>query len=100
MANKYGFHPQTAAEQIAGKLTKRKKFHKIMVYICYIIIGTSIPCGLGFFVELGADKVTMGTLGEDFSLLESQKEFLRAFESNRHTLPILTGICPGMSTFS
>lgn len=66
LAHKYELDPQSAAEHVAG-----------------------------FFLELGADIVTMSTIGEDLSLLESYKEFLAAFKSNPSSLPLLTGICPG-----
>lgn len=50
----------------------------------------------GFFKKLGCNYVFDTTFARDFSLLESQHEFVRRFRSkNKTSLPMLASACPG-----
>ncbi|KAF6095693.1 nuclear prelamin A recognition factor [Phyllostomus discolor] len=52
----------------------------------------------GFLKSLGVHYVFDMTVAEDFSLLESQKEFVRRYRQHsaeEPTLPMLTSACPG-----
>uniref|UniRef100_A0A8C5UTU1 Nuclear prelamin A recognition factor n=1 Tax=Microcebus murinus TaxID=30608 RepID=A0A8C5UTU1_MICMU len=52
----------------------------------------------GFLKSLGVHYVFDTTIAVDFSILESQKEFVRRYHQHSeeaHTLPMLTSACPG-----
>ncbi|KAM9044756.1 nuclear prelamin A recognition factor isoform 2-T2 [Megaptera novaeangliae] len=52
----------------------------------------------GFLKSLGVQYVFDTTIAADFSILESQKEFVRRFRQHNEeepTLPMLTSACPG-----
>lgn len=49
----------------------------------------------GYFKSIGADMILDMTVAEDFSLIESAKEFVEKFKSNNQ-LPMLASSCPGM----
>uniref|UniRef100_A0A8C5LKZ8 Nuclear prelamin A recognition factor n=1 Tax=Jaculus jaculus TaxID=51337 RepID=A0A8C5LKZ8_JACJA len=52
----------------------------------------------GFLKSLGVHYVFDTTIAADFSILESQKEFVRRYHQHseeQHTLPMLTSACPG-----
>lgn len=53
-----------------------------------------------YFKTLGADMVLDMTIAEDFSLLESAKEFVERYklsrESSKNQLPMLASSCPGI----
>ncbi|XP_037360508.1 cytosolic iron-sulfur assembly component 3 [Talpa occidentalis] len=51
-----------------------------------------------FFKKLGADRVLDTTFARNFSLLESQREFVRRFRGQagaQKPLPVLSSACPG-----
>ncbi|XP_014214597.1 probable cytosolic Fe-S cluster assembly factor AAEL012261 isoform X1 [Copidosoma floridanum] len=53
----------------------------------------------GYFKSMGADMVLDMTIAEDFSLIESAKEFVERFktaeEGSKNQLPMLASSCPG-----
>ncbi|XP_066588249.1 probable cytosolic Fe-S cluster assembly factor AGAP009023 isoform X2 [Prorops nasuta] len=58
----------------------------------------------GFFYELGADCVLDMTTADDFSLLESAKEFVERFKAKeegiKKKLPMLASSCPGFICYA
>ncbi|PNI21450.1 NARF isoform 12 [Pan troglodytes] len=56
----------------------------------------------GFLKSLGVHYVFDTTIAADFSILESQKEFVRRYRQHseeERTLPMLTSACPGTLPF-
>lgn len=53
----------------------------------------------GYFKSIGADMVLDMTVAEDFSLIESAKEFVERYkaskEGSKNQMPMLASSCPG-----
>jgi iron only hydrogenase large subunit-like protein len=77
-----------------------KSYYKDCVSIIFVIVPSILY--IGYFRMLGADMILDMTVADDFSLLESQREFVeryRAAERGENTsepLPMLASSCPGM----